>query len=151
QRIKMEYNLIHKSDSRPVHFVQGFVDHLGAALGVRLECSVNRPYLYLSDDEKSWMNQVEETTGYAGPFWIVNSGYKDDFPIKAWHGYQQVVDALKDKMRFVQVGEASPNHHHEPLHGAINLVGKTDTRQLIRLCYHAVGGIGGESFLHHIF
>lgn len=151
ERLKMEYNLIHQSNQRPVHFIQGYVEHLGAKLGIGLQTTVNRPFLYLSDQEKGWTNQVEETTGYKGKYWLINSGYKDDFPVKHWPYYQAVVDGLKGEIQFVQVGEASPTHHHEPLDGVINLVGKTSSRQLIRLAYNSAGGIGGESFLHHIY
>lgn len=64
-------------------------------------------------------------------------------------GRAEVIDKLKGKIQFVQVGREE--HVHKCLKGVIDLRGKTDTRQLIRLCYHASGGLGGESFLHHIF
>ena len=54
---------------------------------------------------------------------------------------------------FVQVGEYSnQNHIHTPLVGpnVINLLDKTDIRQLIRLVYHSIGCIGGVSFLMHL-
>jgi len=147
--LKMQYPLIHKSNQRPVHFIQGYVDFLADKLDIRLACAVNRPYIYLSDKEKTWQNQVAQETGYKGKFWLVCSGGKSDYTVKIWPYYQAVVNHYRGRIQFVQVG--SKEHNHQPLDGAINFIGKTDARQLIRLAYHASGGIGGVSFLHHIF
>lgn len=149
--IRMEYPLIHQSNQRPVHFVQGYVDYLGGKLGIPLTCTVRRPYLYLSDNEKQWTNGVKEHSGYDGKYWLICTGVKPDYTVKGWghENYQAVVDMLSGVVQFVQVGES--HHSHKPLAGAIDFIGKTNTRQLIRLAHNAEGGIGGVSFLHHIF
>jgi ADP-heptose:LPS heptosyltransferase len=36
------------------------------------------------------------------------------------------------------------------LRGVIDLLGKTDPRQLIRLVYHSSGGVGPSTFLQHL-
>jgi ADP-heptose:LPS heptosyltransferase len=148
--IQMHYPLIHESDLRAVHFLQGYIEFLGKELGVPLKATVNRPALYLSDQEKSWVNQVQEITRKPTRFWLVNAGTKSDFTAKAWghHNYQEVVDRLRGRIQFVQVGEAG--HRHRALDGVIDLIGKTDTRQFIRLCWHAQGGLGPSTFLQHI-
>lgn len=148
--IKMEYPLIHQSNQRPVHFLQGFTDFLASELKIDLPLLVNRPFLYLSDDEKNWTNQIQSEHEYNGKFWLVNAGTKSDYPVKGWghFNYQQVIDALYGRIVFVQVGES--HHQHKPLRGTINMIGKTDPRQLIRLAHHASGAITGVSFLHHI-
>lgn len=145
-----QYPLINSADHRPAHFMQGFCDNIGDQLGVKIVCDRKRPYLYLSEEEKGWMNQVEQETGYRGKFWLINSGYKNDYTIKKWRHdhWQQVVNTLLGKVQFVQVG--ADIHNHPPLKNVINLVGKTDLRQLIRLGYHAQGAITPESFLHHL-
>lgn len=147
--VTLSYDLIHQADHRPCHFLQGYVNDLGRQLGVNLECSVKRPSLYLSDEEKSWTNQVEET-GFEGKFWLVNAGHKNDYTIKKWtkSAWQEVVDRLAGKVQFVQVG--SSEHNHEPLKGVIDLVGKTDHRQFLRLAWHAQGALTPESYLHHV-
>jgi ADP-heptose:LPS heptosyltransferase len=108
---------------------------------------------YLSEQEKQWMSQVQELGGCETKFWVINAGYKDDYTAKKWtcRNYQEVVDHLWGKIMFVQVGELSTGHHHMPLVKCVNLIGKTDARQLLRLCWHSQGGLGGVSFLHHIF
>jgi ADP-heptose:LPS heptosyltransferase len=149
--VEMQYPLINESGRRPVHFLQGYVDFLAEELGIPLACTVNRPYVYLSDEEKGWLPQVQEMTGKPTRYWLVCSGTKADYTVKGWGGvnYQAVIDALQGRVQFVQVGEAG--HQHPGLSGVIDLRGKTDARQLVRLCYHADGGLGGVSFLHHVF
>lgn len=149
--INMAYPLINQSGQRPVHFVQGYVDFLGQQLGLPLVCYVNRPSLYFSDEERGWINQVEQHKGYRGKFWLVCSGIKFDYTVKGWGTarYQAVVDGLRGRVQFVQVGERG--HNHPPLSGVIDLRGETDARQLLRLALNAQGGIGGVSFLHHVF
>ena len=148
--VHMEYPLIHKADHQPCHFMQGFCDSLGAALGISLPCVVKRPYLYLSNEEKSWVNQVEQHHGYGGKFWLLNAGYKSDYTIKKWtlENWQAVVDKLRGRVQFVQVG--AKEHNHPALRDVIDLRGQTDHRQLIRLCHHAQGAITPESYLHHL-
>lgn len=150
ETIEMRYDLIHRSNQEPVHFLQGYVEHLAQALGVALRPMVKRPALYLSDAEKSWMNQVQEMVGRRVKFWLVNAGWKNCFTSKAWgpDNYQAVVNATRGKIQWVQVG--SPEHNHCKLDGVIDLVGKTDARQLIRLAWNAEGGIGPSTFLQHI-
>lgn len=147
--ITMKYPLIHQCNQRPIHFIEACTDYLGEKLGIRLT-PPTRPSLYLSDEEKGWMNQVEQSFGYKGKYWVVCSGIKSDYTVKGWghKNYQAVVNKTQGEIQWVQVGELG--HNHPLLDGVLDLRGKTDTRQLIRLCYNAQGGLGGVSFLHHI-
>ncbi len=139
QTLDCEYPLIHQSNQLPYHFIHGFHRFLSNQLGVVFEPTDFRGHLPVSDLEKSWISQVEEIVGSAVPFWIVAAGGKMDFTIKWWDHkrFQAVVDHFKGKIFFVQIGEAG--HHHPPLDGVLDLRGKTDLRQLIRLVYHAQG------------
>lgn len=151
REIVMDNPLIHECDKRPVHFMDSYVHHLERELGVPLKLDTNRPELYLSDEEHRWMSQVEELTGDGSPYWVVNAGVKKCYTVKGWGraNFQEVVNQLRGEVRFVQVGLAE--HGHPPLSDVLDLRGKTDTRQLVRLCHHAQGGVGPESFLHHLF
>ena len=104
--------------------------------------------IHLSDKEKKWMSQIEEM-GIKDKFWIIVAGGKFDFTAKWWNPkyYQEVVDHFKDKITFVQTGEK--NHYHPPLKNVINLIGKTDMRQFIRLIYHSVGILCPVTFAMH--
>jgi ADP-heptose:LPS heptosyltransferase len=84
------------------------------------------------------------------PYWIVVAGGKYDFTIKWWHfrRWQGVVDHFRDRLLFVQVGEA--DHYHPPLRGVLDLRGRTTMRELVRLVYHAEGVICPVTLLMHL-
>ncbi len=150
KEVQTHYPLVNESDGRAVHVMQGYCDFLADALGVKVPLLTNRPMLYLSNEERGWLNQVEETTKKKGRFWLICAGHKQDYTCKFWgrKNYQEVVDRLRGRVQFVQVG--ATEHVHPPLNGVLNLVGKTDSRQLIRLAWHAEGAVGGVTFLQHI-
>jgi len=149
---KIKYEDIHKSGWSGRHFSQAFYIELKEILGVDVEQTSLLPDIHLSKEEKGWMNQVEETFGYKGKFWLFNCGTKSDYPAKQWPIYywQNLIDLLEDKVQFVQVGELAEGHDHRQLRGVLSLVGKTDLRELIRLSYHAEGGVSHVSLLHHL-
>jgi hypothetical protein len=148
--IRVAYPAVNQSDDRAIHFMQAFCEFLEDALKVRVPLLVNRPYVYLTAEEKGWMGQVREVTGASARYWVVNAGHKSDFTAKWWgtSNYQRVVDRLRGHVTFVQVGETG--HTHPPLSGVIDLRGRTDQRQLCRLVYHATGGLGPSTLLQHL-
>jgi ADP-heptose:LPS heptosyltransferase len=152
EMIEMHYTeLINCCNSVPNSFLRGYCMDLGRKLSVPLDLTTNRPHLYLSDDERTWINQVHEHyTHRDTKFWIVNAGIKSDFTVKQWpvEYYQEVVDSFRGRIQFVQVG--SENHNHPSLRNVINLVGRTDLRQLVRLTYHAQGGLGPITLIQHL-
>lgn len=142
--------LINHCNQRAVHVMQDYCDFLAHALQVPVPLMTNRPLVYVSDEEKGWMDQVQQETGRKQKFWLVNAGVKSDYTNKGWgqENFQRVVDILRGRVLFVQVG--SVEHRHKPLRNVINFLGKTDQRQLVRLMYHADGALTGVSFLHHL-
>lgn len=146
--IECQYPLIHQSGSRPVHFMQGFVENLGQQLGIPLVLDTNHPSLYLSDAEKQPFAELPSR------YIVLNAGYKTDFTAKfaGTMVFRQIVDAFPD-ITFVQVGEANKSHIHKPIEAAnvVNWIGKTTTRKLIRLAFHSMAGVGPVSLLHHIY
>lgn len=146
--IRMNYPAIHQSDQRPLHFMQAYCEFLSEQLSESIPLKVNRPYVYLSQQEKAWKGRIQEIVGKKVPYWIINAGYKKDFTAKWYPHYQEVVNNLAGKVLFVQIGETG--HTHAPLTGVINQIGKTTPRELIRLAYHAEGGLGPSTFLQHL-
>lgn len=137
--IQCAYPLIHRSNRSPFHFIHGFMQDLGSKLGVKIDPTEFKGDVYLSADEQRWMSQVQEITRMQLPYWIIGAGGKFDFTAKWWPSerYQQVVDHFRGRILFVQVGEK--HHHHPSLNGVLDLCGKTDLRQMIRLMHHAQG------------
>ena len=149
EHIDVEYPAINNSNSKPFHFIHGYRMFLEDRLGIKIPQGDFRGYVPLSEQEKSWMNQIQEM-GVEEKFWVLFSGGKWAYTAKWWipEEYQKVVDHFKDKILFVQCGELS--HHHPQLQNVINLVGKTNTRQLVRLMYHAVGVVCPVTFAMHL-
>lgn len=148
--ISCEYPLIHQSNHAPYHFIHGFVDFLNKKLNLTIKPTLFKGNIHMSGTEKSWISQVHEITGEDTDFWVVAAGGKYDFTIKWWshERFQQVIDHFNGKIQFVQVGETG--HHHPPLQGVIDLRGKTDLRQLVRLIYHSQGVLTPVSLLMHL-
>lgn len=148
--IECHYPLIQQSNQRPYHFIHAFIAYLSEQLNLDIRPTVFRGDIYLSEQEKSWFSQVHEVVGDDRPFWIVASGGKYDFTNKWWDAerYQEVVDCFNGKICFVQVGRLEDNH--PALDGVIDLRGKTDLRQLIRLVYHSQGVLCPVTALMHL-
>ena len=150
--IEMHYtDLINCADDVPNHFLRGYCFDLAKNLGVSLELNANRPRLYLSGEEKATHPLVQHrVSSKPVPYWLVTAGIKSDYTLKQWpvEYYQDVVRHFRGKVQFVQVG--SSEHDHPELDGVINLVGKTDLRQLVCLAYHADGGLGPITLLQHL-
>lgn len=139
EQIECHYPLIHKSNQLPHHFVEGFGAFLADRLGVPIPTTGFKGDIHLAAREKAWKSQVKEIVGSDLPFWIIVAGGKRDFTVKWWscERFQAVVDEFRNRILFVQVG--AENHHHPRLRGVLDLVGKTNLRQLVRLIYHAQG------------
>jgi ADP-heptose:LPS heptosyltransferase len=147
--VNCHYPTVNQSNQRSVTFFDGYRDHLAKTLNIPLEMQVNRPYIYLSEEEKSWVSMIEEHfTKCKTRFWLVSAGSKNDYTVKQWPYYQQVVDHFSGRVQFVQIGQS--RDMHVPLKGVINLIDQTDVRQLIRLVSHAEGGFGPITALAHL-
>jgi hypothetical protein len=86
-----------------------------------------------------WPSPVTVEYGYEGPYWIINAGIKNDYTLKYYPYYQEVINLLKSRVQFVQVGQLE--HDHPALENVIDMRGKTDLRKLFRLSYHAEGSV----------
>ena len=142
------YPEINDSGWNGLHFSDAFRHDLEKQLGVPIKKTGIRPELWISDEEKSWWNQVHCEFGWDGPFWLFNAGRKQDNELKQYHRPQEVVDLFNEKfqgkVKIVTIGHK--DHIHPQLNGVLNLVGKTDLRQLIRLGYWSDGTVGPISF-----
>ena len=153
-KVRGEYtDSVKNTNIRPTKFICAFHKDLEDKLGIRIIPTTAHSDVYLSAEEKSWRSQIWEMLKKDVPFWLINAGTKLDYTCKHWEvaRFQDVVTRLPD-ITFVQVGMIKPNHQHTPLTGdnVINLLGKTNTRQLCRLVYWSAGVITPVSFLMHL-
>lgn len=140
--LDMTYSTIHSSNQKAYHFVNAFLYDLAKKLNINLLPIDFQGSIFIGEQEKSWYSAVHEWCGSDPPYWIIDAGHKWDFTAKAWdfERYQAIIDRFPD-LTFVQIGQKE--HNHPKLNGKnlLNLVGKTDLRQLIRLVYNSFGVI----------
>ena len=153
---EVDYPIIHESNEGQYHFIHGFRKDIENKLNLRIKPTKFKGDIHISDEEKSWMSQIEEM-GIKDDFWIIVAGGKTDFSCK-WNNpntYQKIINYFKNKITFVQVGcdkhvdNDEPDHWQPQLDNVINLVNKTDLRQFIRLIYHSVGVLCTVTFAMH--
>jgi len=162
---EMQYPGIHKSGASGLHFADCFredmenklnsIPEMVAIYGMtKINSTGIRPEIFISDDEKQMPTQVKEAFSTDAPYWILNAGHKDDCPVKQYPYWEEVVKCFNDKfmgkLNLVQVGSIENTHKHPTLDGALNLLGQTTHRQLIRLAYNAHGTIGPISYQYHL-
>jgi ADP-heptose:LPS heptosyltransferase len=149
ETMDVHYPLIHQSNHLPVHFLHGMALYLAEKVGIGVPVTEFRGDVYLTEAERRAPSPAAEA-GAPERYWVIVAGGKRDFTAKWWSpvAWQAVVDALAGRVRFVQVGEAG--HHHPPLQGVTNLIGRTNTRDLMRLIHHADGVLCGVTFAMHL-
>ena len=119
------------------------IAELCASAGITGKITI-RPYLTLLENETrlaSWATNhiVIQSSGLAARHPILNKQWFDG-------RFQEVVDALVGKVKFVQLGSLT-----DPLlHGAHDLRGKTTIRQSAAILSNARLFIGGVGFLMHV-
>jgi ADP-heptose:LPS heptosyltransferase len=106
-----------------------------AATGVAVDRGPDRPVVHLS--------AAERVPPRAGRYWVVASGVKPDVPVKQWpHAHFAALVAAVPEVDWVQVGllhDGRFTHHQRHVPGAVNMLGRTAVRDLIRLIAHAAG------------
>jgi ADP-heptose:LPS heptosyltransferase len=144
--IKMNYDMIHQSNTGAVHFLHGFICHLERTLGLRIPVTQFKGDIHLTEEEK----RVPLSMVWDRDFWIIMAGGKYDITAKWWdpERWQELVDMFAGCIQFVQCGEKG--HFHEPLRGVIDLRGKTSTRDFVRLMHHAAGVVCPVTFAMHL-
>ena len=145
-----EYPLIHESNFRPVHFLNGFIEYLNGRLGLSIQLSEFRGDIHLSENERAKPLALGEDWGEGRPYWIICAGGKNDYTVKWWETerYQEVVSALRGRVEFVQIG--ATEHVHPPLEHVRDLRGQTNLRELISLMHHAEGVVTPVSLPMHL-
>ncbi len=129
-----------------VHFLAYFHRDFKAQTGIQVPLTLPYPDIHLSPEERA-QSPVE------GRYWVFLSGGKSDFTTKVWgaQAWRQTVQALTGLgIPLVQIGAASQGHWHPEIPGALNLVGRTDLRDWVRLVYHADGVICGVTGAMHL-
>ncbi len=136
------------TDNTPVHFLEQYLRNMRSALQLAGHSRVSK----FAGDVPLTAEELAAPPpfGVSGRYWLVGAGCKTGVPTKGWpsRNYQDVVDALRGRLTFVQVG--SRRDWHPPLRGVVDIVGKTSLRDLIRLVHHAEGVLCPITSLMHL-
>ncbi len=147
---------IDNSNQYPHHFIEAYRQDLEKQLGIPIRARGAAGCIFLSEEEKQWDDWMVDKLGDPKPYWLINAGGKSDVTNKWWpqEYWQEVVDALKDRITLVQVGKRRSDkkmtHMQYELDGTVDLSNKTTHRQLIQLLYHSLGVTCGVTYLMHL-
>lgn len=151
----LHYPMVHQSGQLGTHFADAMTEFLSKQLGRLIPRVGLRPEIYLDFNEGNWPSPVLNQTGFSGKYWVLNAGSKSDYPLKQYPYYQAVVDAFNSTLgvkniKIVQIGVKASDHNHKPLEGTLDMIGKTNMRELIRVLDKAEGLITCVSVPMHL-
>ncbi len=144
---RVNYNAINTCNQDGRHFIDAFCDDIAAKLNIQLVKQINHPVLFLTEEEKRNIYKWDKMV-------ICNFGGKTDYTTKIIGNKigKEIVDwLLSEGYTPIQIGHDGNDHRHTAIPGAVNMIGRTTMRELIKLCYHSVLGIGNVTLIQHIF
>ena len=137
------YPEIHRSGMTGLHFGDGHRMFLEKQLGIPIPRTGMRPDIFLTESE------LNEGSKVLNNYWIIDAGIKNDFTLKWYSHWQEVINILKDNgITPVQIGMLE--HNHPPLDNVIDMRGKTNLRQLFRLIKDSDGVVTPISLPMHV-
>lgn len=144
--IDLGYPTIDRSNQSMYKYANCFTHELGKQLGITIEPADYSGTIFIREEEKYWYSVVYEKLGVDTNYVIISCANKWDYSCKQWgfSKWQELIDLFPD-VYFVQVGHQSHNNPELKGNNLLNLVGKTDNRQLIRLIYNSFGVISHVS------
>jgi ADP-heptose:LPS heptosyltransferase len=147
RQIKLCYQSgIKRQNRETVHFLGEFHYNFERQTRIHVPVTEPKPDLHLSPDEQA-------APLIAGRYWVVVAGGKSDATVKIWdyRYWQTTVDLLaRYGIQVVQLGARDHGHDHAPLTGTLDLVGKTNLRDMIRIIANAEGVVCGVTAAMHM-
>jgi ADP-heptose:LPS heptosyltransferase len=131
-------------NSETIHYLAYHHRRFVRTTGIAVPVTIPTPDYHFTPDEEAPLIR--------GRYWVLLSGGKLDVTIKVWAtaAFQRVVAGIRDLgLGVVQVGSLARGHVHPTLQGTLDLVGRTDLRELMRILRDADGIICGVTFAMH--
>jgi hypothetical protein len=126
---------INQANQLPLHFLTAFHRNLNEQLKLEVPVLYPKGDLHLSE----WHKQNRPI---AERYWYWLAGGKNDFTTKIWSStrHQQAINLLRQfGLRIVQGGANHQGHWHPTMDGVLNMVNKTNLRDMMWLIYHSEG------------
>jgi len=139
--------LTNKSNYWNLHMCNAFRMDIEQKLGITYPQGPIRPDIWMTQEEINRPPLID------GPYWLFVYGGEPGWTAKKYHKWQEVINILKGKVQFVQIGA---KHHPYPiLENVYDFVGRTEDRHtgirdLFNLFYHAQGTMGLVSMHMHL-
>jgi len=136
---------IGQANSKKLHFLTAFHRRFEAVTRDAVPVLQPKGDLYIPEA------QLQERP-YPFRYWVILAGGKTDFTTKIWSArrWQQVVDQLGMRgIKVVQCGKTTKGHIHTHLSGTVDLLDKTNLRDMLWLIQHADGVICPITFAMH--
>ncbi len=133
------YPEIHRSSMTGSHFSDGHRLFLAKQLKISIPASGIAPDIFFSNSELAMISPLKKFFSLLDSprYWVINAGIKNDYTLKWYNHYQEVIELLRGKIQFVQIGNMA--HDHPALNGVMDMRGKTNLRELFRLIKDADG------------
>ncbi len=148
--VDCDYPLIRHSDAQPWHFLHAYSEFLNERWALQIRPQHFKADVHLATAERQAPSPITRIVGRPVPYWILVAGGKFDATIKWWdrRRFQQVVDAFRGRILFVQMG--SRGHFHPHLEGVLDQRGQTNLRQMVGWMHHAAGVLCPVTFAMHL-
>jgi ADP-heptose:LPS heptosyltransferase/glycosyltransferase involved in cell wall biosynthesis len=139
--------LTNKSGLWDYHMANAFRMDIQNKMNLKFTQGAIRPDIWLTEEEYNRKPLID------GAYWIFIYGGEPGWPSKQYHRWQEVIDILKDEIKFVQLGVVG--HPYPKLNNVIDYIGKTqdrDTgiRDLFNIFLHSQGSLGLVSMHMHL-
>ena len=150
EQIDCHYPLIHHCNERPFHFIQGFTEFLSEQLGIRIQPTLFRGDIHLAPKERRWISQVQEITEKQSRFGSSSPGASTIIRSSggATIAFRRSWISFAERSYLSRPGISG--HEHRRLDGVLDLRGKTNLRQFVRLMHHAQGVVCPVTFAMHL-
>lgn len=139
--------LTNKSGLWDYHMANAFRMDIQNKMGLKFTQGEIRPDIWLTQEEYDRSPIID------GPYWIFIYGGEPGWPSKQYHRWQEVINILKDDIKFVQLGVSK--HPYPRLENVIDFIGKTEDRDtgirdLFNIFLHSQGSLGLVSMHMHL-
>ncbi len=135
-----------KSNSLNHHLIDAFRISMEQKLNITIPPTLTRPDIWMTEDEINAKPLID------GPYWILVPSGAPGWPSKQYPYFSEVINGLKDKIRFIQLGIKG---QYPLVEGCEDLIGTTQSgdtgiRDLFNMFYHSEGSLSLVSFAMHL-
>ena len=135
--VKLEYTPFSQRTADGGNLFEGWRKHFEIMARIKVNYGPEEIDLYYKEYEKERLFDQD--------YIVINAGNQSCSEIKSYPFWQEIVNKLKRDFTIIQIGGSEKRDRHIPIDGAVNLIGKTTIRDLMRLVRDAKAVISPPS------